>query len=74
MSKTLDDLSQLMHLSLWLGASEARTESYLIYGEGVLELATTPELKNTSSATSSAGWQTGVVRSCEVVKDKRLVR
>ena len=48
-------------MGLWLGASEEQTESYMEYGEGALELATTPEAKSASGILSFAQKQAGVV-------------
>jgi hypothetical protein len=52
-------------LRIWMQCfvvSEARTELYLTYSEGVLELTAKQCAKSISSATSFAGWQAGVVR------------
>ncbi len=47
-------------LMLRLGASEAQTEPYMKYGEGVLELATPPETKSTGRIGGFADKQAGV--------------
>jgi hypothetical protein len=52
---------QATHSSKAQGASEARTELYLTYSEGVLELATQRFAESISGATSIAGWQAGAV-------------
>ena len=41
---------------------EMRTEPYLVYGEGASQRKIGNGAKNTSGATSTGGWQAGVVR------------
>jgi hypothetical protein len=52
-------------LRIWMQCfddDEARTELYLTYSEGVLELTAKQCAKNNRRAISLAAWQAGVVR------------
>jgi hypothetical protein len=53
-------LSQSPNLNGAHGSSEAHTEPYIMYGEGVLELLTKRSIKNIDSL-SSLAWKVGDV-------------
>ncbi len=61
---TLEE-EQDLHSSALLGASEARTEPYIKYGEGALEVATTQSAENTGRDLSSAQKPAGMMQNLQ---------